>query len=400
MTRVYFWLGFVTIALQRIGVPVGDRVMPIAPLIILLTLTVLFASRAVRVASARLMFFSGFVAYACVTTILFSGSATSLFQVAALWLPAIFILPRHGPTSFLEGAVLATVLASVMGLVQSVVSASTGLFLDPISTLNPALLVPGFNTSYEVIYGSGWMKANGILFLEASFLSLFCALALMAILTMDLKLPRWLPKPLAIGALSLGLISAVAVSALVVVPALILWIIFNFRRSIPVVASFLLLLPVFALLPQSSAIVARALDTENSSNGARLVRPYEILLPEVMHGSPLAGLGSGSARMAAAELYTGWQSEVTTPTMVKIAYEYGIIGIVFFAIAIWAIAVRSALPGAMKFAIILALIVPTDGLSSGVIVPFTVMALALTGVVDNRDRLTKPRPIRNAVLSR
>lgn len=181
------------------------------------------------------------------------------------------------------------------------------------------------------------------------------------------------------GLLTLGMLSSVAVSSLVVVPALAWAIIRSARRAgaRSVLAISLCVGGVGAMLsmtPVGVAFAARAsAGWDQSSNSMRLIRPFEELLPQAMAESPLVGLGPGSAHRASLVGYSGWQSEIATPTLAKVGFEYGIVGLAILAAFCLRFLVRVALPPPLIVAALLMLLIPTDGLASGLIAPFAVI---------------------------
>lgn len=375
---LFTFLGAATIILQRIGLPIGDSVLPVAPVMLLVALAWLLLARKVHLSPPRVIALCAFGAYGAALSMLPAASITSYLQVFLLWLPFVIALPQGAPQSFLNGVVFTTMGAALAGIVQSAYSAAFGVFLDPFDALPTSLLVKGFNTSYEVVYGSGWMKANGFVFLEASFLSLFSGISIIAVVTRAATLPRWLRTEFATALLIVGLVSSVAVSALVLIPVMIVWMFLNARRTWKWMLVGGLLWPTIASIPAVSAFILRAADTETSSNGARLVRPYDVLVPQVLDNSPLVGFGPGTARVQAASLYVSWHSEVTTPTLVKTLFEYGLLGAAFLLAACACLATTARIPLLMRVALLISLLVPTDGLTSGVLVPLVLITMAST----------------------
>ncbi|WP_062527419.1 hypothetical protein [Demequina rhizosphaerae] len=374
--RLLFALGFLTVVLQRIGLPIGDRVLPLPPLIIGVAFAFLLVRGGARLVPVRVVGFALFLALAGLGAVMSGGGQTSFLQVAIIWAPIVFSLEAGGPRRFLGGVVAATLLGAALGLMQSGLTMVGGPLIDPIGTMPERLLVPGFNSTYEVVYGSGWMKANGMFFLEPSLLSLFGGLAALAILARAVDLPRWLKPGLGVLLAFLGVLSAVAVSTLVLAPAYLVWIVRNFRRALPWLVGVAAVLPLFLMLPQADVFLARAQDTETSSNDARLVRPYTEFVPIVVDAAPWMGFGPGAARIAAVNRYDGWQTEVTTPTAVKVLFEYGLVGLALLGAAVVSLWNGSRVPIELRLGVVIALIIPTDGLASGIIAPFALLVLA------------------------
>ena len=376
----WYVLGVATIALQRIGIPVVAKSLPIVALLLVLVLGACAAKGISRVRDLRLVGYAMTVAFATGMTIVLGGSPTSLLLLALLWIPYMFLGPPGSSNEFLRGVLHSTLAACAFGALQSLVSAAGGGFMDPVSQLPKALLVPGFNTTYAVQYGSSWMKANGGVFLEPSLLSLFGGLALVLLVEGSLQLPRWCPRPLAILVAGAGVASSVAVSALVLAPALLIALFTLARRSWVMILETLVLIAILGLLPQAQPFLDRALAGEGTSNSARLINPYSILLPRAMGESPIVGLGAGASRIAVESLELGggsqrdWQADVTTPTIVKTGYEFGLIGWVLLAAALITLWRRSPQSIASKAAIFSMYLIPTDGLSSALLTPLILIS--------------------------
>ena len=371
----FVFLGAAMIVLQRIAVPVGgEQGMPAGPLLIAVVLLLLFATGRVQVDWRFLVGLLLFVAYGTCLALVWNSSITSVFLVSTIWFPIIFLCGYEAGRQFFHGILLSTLLACVLAVFQSALSAATGTLFDPIgATVPDQFLVAGFNSNYEVVWGSGWFKANGVFFLEPSMLSIFCALGILALLThtVDMRAPMWL----AMGALVIGLVSTVAISGLVILPALIAAII-RARRLLVTLCVSAIVVPLLLLLPQADAFFARSVATEGTSNDARLLRPYTILFPAVADSSPIIGFGPGSARRYVQATFTDWQSDVATPTLAKVAFEYGWIGLAILATATLALWIRSGLRWEMKLGLMIALLVPTDGLTSAVLAPAVILTLA------------------------
>ncbi|GAA4174980.1 hypothetical protein GCM10022287_19670 [Gryllotalpicola koreensis] len=384
-----FILGVLVIALQRVGVPAGSFIFPVAPLILLVFLAILFVRGAVAVSGVALSIWAIFVAFALALSATTDTSVTSVIQIALLWLP-IAVLPRNlSSNRFLAGAVLATSVSGAFGFIQSTVSAAMPVFPDPLASLPSSILVPGFNDTYAVVWGGHWMKANGGLFLEPSFLSLFSALALLAVLTGAVRVGRW--RVICMLTLLAGLLSSVAVSGLVLAPVFLVWAIVRMRQALPYAIGIVIAIPLIRYLPQTAAIVDRATNVEGTSDSMRLVLPYTNLVPQALQASPLVGLGPGSAHAITLSLAAqGSDGLITTPTAAKMIYEYGLVGVVFLALAVLYLGTRSNMPGLFVIAVLVALIVPTDGLTSGVLVPVSIFALTRVSDRDLRAQRIQP----------
>lgn len=163
--------GVVCIGLQRFGLPFAGDVVPIFPLLALAATFIGALRGRVRLDPAMVIGLSALAALGAATTIAYGASYTSLALVLAIWIPSAAIVRggRQWTRGFVLGVTVTTAFAAALAVLQSIVSRATGIFVDPIATISPSLLVRGYNTTYEVAYGSGWFKSNGMLFLEPSF---------------------------------------------------------------------------------------------------------------------------------------------------------------------------------------------------------------------------------------
>lgn len=366
-------LGVTIVALQRFALPLGgDQAVPVTIVVIVAFLFAMLVSGAAAIRPVAATVFAFFVAYAALVTAIFEASIMGMLLVLAIWWPICVRTEREWVQQFLRGMLLTTAFGGAFGVVQSVMTAIGLPLIDPIAQTPSTLLVAGFNDSYEVVWGSGWMKANGGLFLEPSALSMFCALNLVVLASGAVTVRRghaWLICALLIG----GLLSSVAASGLVVLPALLIALARS-RRTIVAVVSAAVISPLAMTLPQARAFIDRLVASEGTSNEARLIRPYGILVPEALERSPILGLGAGSARRYTQENFIGWENEVTTPTVAKMLFEYGLIGLVFLILAVLSLLAAGGINAAVKLALVLVLLVPTDGLASALIAPAVILA--------------------------
>ncbi len=370
-------LGAFIVLGQRLGLPFGESAIPITLLLIIGWSARGLVSRRASLSGSALLAWLMFVAVAAVSAVLANGQGAilSLLQVAAFWV-VLTIRTRQGGDyrGFLLGASCVTVAAAAFGVLQVMISATTRVFLDPLSGFGSVLLT-GYNTTYNVGALGTWDKANGGVFLEPSFLSLTCGLVI--VLTVQRVVFRGCStgaRTLLLVILVAGLIASTALSGLVLLPALALALVTSLRRLIVVIGA---VAAGFLLLPSIPLVQAYALRfTSEGSNDARLVRPYTELVPIVLRESPLWGFGPGSADVAARELTGGtWQAEVTAPTLVKLIFEYGLAGLVPLLILLGLAASRSVLPLPTRLALLLALLVPTNALVNPLLTALILTAL-------------------------
>jgi len=370
--------GALVVLVQRLGIPLGDTAIPLTLLLVIVWFGAGLSSRRTTISGSALIVWLAFVAIAGTSAILAGGqgSVLSLLQVAIFWI-ALTLRARDESEGkrILLGASTVTIAAAGFGVLQVVISAATRVFLDPFVWFGPFVL-SGYNTTYNVGALGTWDKANGGVFLEPSFLSLTCGLVVVLIVqgVVFKSASIWI-KTLILAVLVAGIVASTALSGIVLIPALLLALITSIRRLIIAAGVVALGLALLPSLPLVQAYVFRF--TSEGSNDARLVRPYTELVPIVLRDRPVWGYGPGSADAAARALTGGtWQAEVTAPTVVKLLFEYGLVGTVALLLLLGIGVTRSGLPMATLAAILIALLVPTNALVNPLLTALILPALA------------------------
>ncbi len=383
LNRSAVGLAVLTLLTQRVAVSFGEFSLPIPAALILGVTLIELARGRWQVAPLRAAVFLGFVASAAISIATSGGAptmASALIYVLVLWFPAVAIERRLGniPISFAVGAVVTTALSGYAGAIQSFFTLAGGNFVDPLSQLPPEFQVPGYKSDQTVDFGGSWYKANGLIFLEPSFLSLISAVCLL-FLAAGLVTPPKRTGVLIVTGLVLGLFSSAAISGMVIIPIVILALMRSARTvAIASAASILLFLAIW-FTPIAQGFMAR-LFFRQGSNSARLTRPYTELLPAWFNGPIGFGSGPGSARDLADQITNNsWQTEVTTPTLVKLLFEYGLIGASLWCTLLLFVLFASRVQVAVKVGLCAMLIVPTDGLTSHVLVPIFLFTLFSAG---------------------
>ncbi len=373
-------LAIFVLAVQRVALPAGVAV-PFSALIVLIVVLFNLGRGHWVIGPLRLVALLGFLGSAMVTlAATWNGweMASALAYVLLLWLP-VLALNRSGnqggeARSFAFGVVAVTSVAGYVGAVQSFATLAGATFFDPLALLPPELRVPGYRSAQTVSYGGSWYKANGLIFLEPSFLSLISAVALLLIAAGFVR-ARARTTALAVAGLVLGLLASGAISGVLVLPVVFLALLRS-GRTIALAISGVVAIAVAAVAtPIAQSFIERLLFRQGS-NDARLTRPYEQLLPEWYEGPLWLGHGPGEARVLADQLTAGsWETEVTTPTLVKLLFEYGLIGAFTFSALVGLVLISSSAPLIVKVGLLVTLTVPTDGLASHVIVPLFLFLL-------------------------
>lgn len=386
--RVYFVLGVMLVLMQRLAIPAVGQSIPVNLLVVGAFITWGVVRRDLVLAPRPFILWSAFIGCAAFSTLLSDEAVSlpSLLQVAAYWFVLTFRSRRaHGAFRIIDGFVAASVLAAVFSFVQVGVGLNGGAFVDPLGGLDSRFRIEGYNTTYNVGALWDWDKANGGVFLEPSFLSLGCALSIVLIAQgAALRGVRWSVRFIAMALLLGGVLASTALSGLVVLPFLIFEAIRHLRTAAVTAVLLILAGVVFQSLEIGRAYLLR-LGT-NGSNDARLVRPYLELLPMALGGGPIFGAGAGVADDVARRLTGGsWTSEVTAPTLVKLIYEYGLIGLVLLMALLITGLAASHLPVASRVAIAIVLLVPTNALVNPLITTLTLVLVATSSTVTARS---------------
>jgi hypothetical protein len=191
--------------------------------------------------------------------------------------------------------------------------------------LPPSMYIPQYNFDNELAYGLGKYKGTAFVLLEPSFLSQYCALAIL--IGIMLRVRAWKLLVL-IG----GLSSAVSGTGLVLLAVGGVLLLLRAPRMIrPGYVLAGVALPAFLFFtPLGAFLVARQseLSTEGTSGNSRFVAPYQTawdgLLAEPVRF--LVGAGPGSVERVIPGSRFGFRgADVLYSIVPKLAFEYGII---------------------------------------------------------------------------
>jgi hypothetical protein len=190
--------------------------------------------------------------------------------------------------------------------------------------LPPGLLIAGYNTSIPVMFGSSMYKSNGFVLLEPSFLSQYCALAVIVGLMLGIR--AW-----QVLLLLSGLVSAVSGTGLVLLAVGLVLILVRARRRIRpghvvaagLAAALLFLSPAATLLLDRSDEVSQ----QGSSGNARFLQPYLEAAAglEADHQRYAVGAGPGSAERLLESARDGIGYPVLYSPLPKLVFEYGLV---------------------------------------------------------------------------
>jgi hypothetical protein len=328
---------------QRVGIPIGDSVISVAlPLAYLFTGLGL-ARGLLTVNSLR----AGLLAVALSACLVATAAASwagatwqlsmqSLWFLLALYVPwALTVRGEQGPAVVVHAGrtFVRTMLALSVVAAAQLTAQMAGLWhwTDYLAVVVPeAYVIPDYNTQNELAYGVGSFKANAFVLLEPSFLSQFCALAILVGIV--LRVRPW--QLLVLGA---GLASSVSGTGLVLLGAGSLFLLMRAPRLVRPgyvlagagVGALLLFSPVATFLLRRQ----HEINTEGTSGNVRFVAPYRYVW-EALNDEPLrllVGAGPGSVDRAIPDRVAGG-ADALYAVLPKLAFEYGILAGALFAL--------------------------------------------------------------------
>ena len=183
------------------------------------------------------------------------------------------------------------------------------------------MLLQGYRTSNPLVYGQGLMRANGLVFLEASMFSLFIGLALVTALYLRAGV-------LTLAVLFVGLMASVSGNGMVVLAAgvgvLVLTRQWGALRPLVLPSALgLAAAVVFGLVP---TLLSRATEVTRTDSSAslRFVQPYGIFLDRLLESPTTLLLGQG-AGAADSYVQTVRANDLLAPVLPKILFEYGLV---------------------------------------------------------------------------
>ncbi len=352
---------------QRIGVPAGGETTSIAIPLAYAFVAVSLASRLLTVSRLRAGLFTVAVSALLLTTATVSWlgwgaefSMSSLGLLVVTYVPWLLrarepygaaVVARAGHT-FVWTMLVLSVLGAGQLAAQFAGVWTWEDYLDDV--LSSEYRVPGYNFTNELTYGHSIAKATGFVLLEPSFLSQFCAVAILV--GIMLRVRTW--KLLVLAA---GLGSAVSGTGLVLlaVGGVLLLLRSPRRLRIGYVVVAAVVPAVILESPVGEYFLARddELSSQNSSGYSRFVAPFE----QVWNGlldEPLrffVGNGPGSVtRVLLSEENGG--IDVNYSVLPKLAFEYGILAgglfLLFLVLALVDRAPWRVVPAALVFMVL------------------------------------------------
>ena len=323
---------------QRLGLPVGDSYVSLAVPIAYAFAVVLATRRLLVVSWLRAGLFVLAASACLLTTAAVSSSGTtrqmsmsSLGLLLILYLPLVLRLGGPNGAAALTRAgrtFVWTMLAlSAIGLVQ-LTAQFTGLWQwqDYLQKLvGDTYIVPNYNFSNYLYYGSGLYKASAFVMLEPSFLSQFCALAIL--IGIMLRIRAW-----QLLLLAGGMASAVSGTGIILLACgAVLLLLRAPRRLRPgYVVAALVVVPIVAVSPVGPLLLDRQdeVGTAGTSGYARFNAPYTEAW-KGLEADPTRfwiGAGPGSVDRLIPGSRVGVNgADVVYSVVPKLVFEYGVI---------------------------------------------------------------------------
>jgi hypothetical protein len=334
------WTGMVVIIagivfLQRLGIPGGgDSFIPISLLTSLLGLAIMGFGGVLTLSRWRTELWAFTVVALMISTFTqwHDWSALSLWFLVAVYTPLLLVVDGVDDESFatyLEPFQWFMMVVALLGVYQFVT-------VDPFDPFDRfgSWVITGYNTHPPLSYGSSLLRSNGYVLLEPSFLSQYCAVAILMELTFFRK--KW-----RIPLYGAGMFASAGGTGLIVL--LIFCVAYAWRyEKMPHLAILAVGGLVTLWMFSDNAVVQNMLgrtaefSQPGSSAYGRFVAPFIQVGGQLVDVSGwVTGLGPGATngdRLVAA----GWSPDDLGNLMapLKMVIEYGLVGAVPFTIFI------------------------------------------------------------------
>jgi hypothetical protein len=334
--------GFLSIALQRLSLSLLGGQISLAAVVLVITWVVLVLAHRWPISRPGLGAYLVVLVLAVGATLLntvrdvgMAPSLPSLLLVFTTYLPLVLAVRPQGMVaagwSYARGVVWAVRLGALLAIAQAALQWLGQPFWDPFADIVPtALQTAGFNERYlttdvDVNLGLG-VKPNGVLFLEPSFVSLYCALALVleAYRVHDLRVrgAAALRTACWMGVLVVALAVSISSSGFVVLGLALAPLLWRYRDRLELVLGVGVLLTAVSFTGFFGPLIEKLSEgtSGNTSTNLRLALPYQTLTPFVRE-SPLLGFGAGNADSLVGRVGV---EALQSPTLLKGALEYGV----------------------------------------------------------------------------
>lgn len=388
-TGLLSFLVVVVVVGQRIALPAGGQVLPLALVACYAVAAVLLWRGSLRCDRLRLELFVVAAAACAVATYaatVYDADASPsvpslllLLVLYALWVLRVAEFDRAAYEAVLRTFVRVMLVLSVVGVVQMAAQyAGVWAYEDYLLRYLPSeLLVPDYNTSAPTAYESPIYRGNAFVFLEPSFLSQFSALAVLIALLR--RAPAW-----QVGVLVGGLLSAVSGTGFLLLGAGLAVLTVRARRALRpgYVALGIAAVGALLLTPFADGLLGRVEEfgRNGSSASLRFVQPYTETLSGLDREPSRFYVGAGpgaSERLLLSDRGGALGAAVTYTTAPKLTFEYGLgaggLFMLFLVVALFRRAPLPVLPAS--------LFVMTWILSGALLQPHTTLLVWLLSVL-------------------
>lgn len=366
------------VLLQRLAIPLGDGQVPLVLPVVLAAIAWGVHARILRADALRVQLYLIAITACTLASLInlwrgISWSLLSLIFLAVTYAPFVLGLQRPTRRTFDRCAsfyLRLMVVAAIAGLAQIGTQLAGLPYVDPFEALPSSLVLADYVTTYPVVYESEILKANGFVFLEASFFSQFLALALILHLYLG---RRGLAPLLYLGAL-IASVSGTGI-ILAAIGTLLLALGRARRRLVPgLLLASAAAVVIVGFSPVASVFQSRLADDATVSQ--RFVEPYAQVPSSVDadNVSFLVGRGPGtdSAVVEAYAEVNGSDALLAVfPVIPKLALDYGALA----GVALLCFILVATLSPGVSYPLAGTLLVMYFTLSGSLLQPSTVYAL-------------------------
>jgi hypothetical protein len=321
------------IFVQRLGIPVGDQFVPLPLFSTLIGTGVIAVTGAFTLSRWKAEFWTITVA-AMAVSIFFQEffSPMSFWFLVIVYTPLVLVIDGVDDETYktyLEPYQWMMIAVALMGVFQFVTVDS----FDPFHRFGNWVIV-GYNTHPPLSYGSAILRSNGYVLLEPSFLSQYCAIAILLELAFFHKLWR-------IPIYGAGMFASAGGTGIVVLLVFLISYAWHHKKiphliAIGVVGLFTLWMfsdnPVIANLFNRSTEI----DQQGTSAQIRFVAPFRQVGYQLTDLADwIVGIGPGAAN-GNRLILSGWSIDQASNLMAwqKMLIEYGVLGAIPFTIFI------------------------------------------------------------------
>jgi hypothetical protein len=335
--RLAVWLSVCAIlsvtVFQKLAIPGSDRILWLSQALLLLVVLVGLARKAFIIAEqVTVASYLGLIFFVLVTILLKPDANISLSSLALLVVAhAIYLVRFDGDesirtsieTAFLRVCLLLAGLGFIQFGLQFIVGTRFAFFID---YYFPAeLVIKGYNNLNAVKYGSSIFKSNAFVLVEPASLNQLLALGLLV---------NFLRRGAASHTCLLlaGIVVTFSGTGLIVLFALLPSLLVSQGRFFTLAAAALLLVIVYHNSSELGLEIFISRSAEISSPGssgyARFVSGGLLLRDHIFDGglTQFIGRGPGTVREFASE----YPFDIFTPTVVRVIYEYGLVGGLYY----------------------------------------------------------------------